>query len=77
MEYIDDAPPPFYISFNVHDKMIHNYILDSRAYYNLMTKIVMDEMGLEITKVYHDLYSFDSKRVKWLGVIKDLVVSLS
>ena len=37
----------------------------------------MDELGLEITKVYHDLYSFDSKRVKCLGVIKDLLVFLS
>ena len=37
----------------------------------------MDELGLEITKKYHDLYTFDSKKVKCLGVIKDLVVSLT
>jgi len=37
----------------------------------------MEELGLEITKAYHDLFSFDSKKVKCLGVIKDLVVSLS
>jgi hypothetical protein len=36
----------------------------------------MDELGLEVTKTYHDLYSFDSMKVKCLGVIKDLVVSL-
>jgi hypothetical protein len=30
---------------------------------------------LEVTKTYHDLYSFDSRKVKCLGVIKDLVVS--
>jgi hypothetical protein len=42
-----------------------------------MPKVVMDELGLDITKPYHDLYSFDSKRVKCLGVIKDLVVTLS
>jgi ribonuclease HI len=29
-----------------------------------------------VTKTYHDLYSFDSRRVQYLGVIKDLVVSL-
>jgi hypothetical protein len=33
-------------------------------------------LGLEITKAYHDLYSFDSRKVKCLGVIKDLVVTL-
>ena len=42
-----------------------------------MPKKVMDELGLEITKKYHDLYTFDSKRVKCFGVIKDLVVSLT
>ena len=42
-----------------------------------MPKKVMDELGLEITKQYHDLYTFDSKKVKCLGVIKDLVVSLT
>jgi ribonuclease HI len=36
----------------------------------------MEELGLEVTKAYHDLYSFDSRRVQCLGVIKDLLVSL-
>jgi hypothetical protein len=36
----------------------------------------MEELGLEVTKAYHDLYSFDSRRVQCLGVIKDLVVTL-
>jgi hypothetical protein len=38
--------------------------------------MVMDEIGLEITKTYHDLYSFDSRKVKFLGVIKYMVVTL-
>jgi hypothetical protein len=50
--------------------------MDSGASHNLMPKTVMDELGLEITKNYHDLYSFDSRKVKCLGVIKDLVVTL-
>jgi hypothetical protein len=40
-----------------------------------MPKSVLDELGLEITKAYHDLYSFVSRKVKCLGVIKDLVVT--
>ena len=32
---------------------------------------------MEITRPYKDLYSFDSKRVKCLGLIKDMVVSLN
>jgi hypothetical protein len=50
--------------------------MDSGASHNLMPKIVMEELGLEVTKPYHDLYSFDSRKVQCLGVIKDLVVTL-
>jgi len=42
-----------------------------------MVKVVMEELGLEITKPYQDIYSFDSKKLKLLGMIKYLVVSLS
>jgi ribonuclease HI len=50
--------------------------MDSGASHNLMPKTVMEELGLEVTQAYHDLYSFDSRRVQCLGVIKDLVVTL-
>ena len=42
-----------------------------------MPKAVMDEIGLSITKPYHDLFSFDSRKVKCLGLIKDLAVNLT
>jgi hypothetical protein len=50
--------------------------MDSGASHNLMPKIVMEELELEVTKAYHNLYSFDSRRVQFLGAIEDLVVSL-
>jgi hypothetical protein len=72
-----DASHPFYISLNVHDKILHNYLMDSGSSHNVMPKVVMEELGLEITKPYQDLYSFDSKKVKCLGLIMDMVVSLA
>jgi hypothetical protein len=72
----DDSSPPFYTSLNIHDKVLHNFLMDSGASHNLMPNAVMEELGLEVTRAYHDLYSFDSRRVQCLGVIKDLVVSL-
>jgi hypothetical protein len=72
----DDSSPPFCSSLNIHDKVFHNCSMDSRESHNLMPKNFMDELGLEVIKTYHDLYSFDSRKVKCLGVIKDLVVSL-
>jgi hypothetical protein len=72
-----DASPPFYISLNIHEKILHNCLMDSGASHNVMPKVVMDELGLDITKTYLSLHSFDSRKVKCLGVIKDMVVTLS
>jgi hypothetical protein len=72
----DDSSPPLYTSMNIHDKVVHNCSMELEASHNLMPKIVMDELGLEITKTYHDLYSFDSKKVQCLRVIKYLVLTL-
>jgi hypothetical protein len=52
-------------------------MLDSGASHNLMPKVVMDQLGLDITRPYKDLFSFDSRMVKCLGLIKYLVVSLA
>ena len=42
-----------------------------------MPKLIMEKMGLEVTRPYKDLFSFDSNQVKCLGLIKYLAVSLS
>ena len=42
-----------------------------------MPNVVMERLGLEITRPYKDLYSFDSRKVKCLVLIKDLCVSLT
>jgi hypothetical protein len=60
----DDSSPPFYTSLNIHDTVLHNCLMDSGASHNLMPKSVMDELGLEITKTYHDFFSFESRKVK-------------
>jgi len=72
----EDSSAPFYTSLNIHDKVFHNFLMDSGASHKLMPKTVMEELGLEVTKAYHDLYSFNSRRVQCIGFIKDLVVSL-
>ena len=73
----NEEVPPFYVSLNIHDMTLHNAILDSGASHNLMPKVIMERLGLGITKSYKDLFSFDSKIVKCIGLIKDVVVSLS
>ena len=77
IEDMDESFPPFYISLNIHDKILHNCLLDLGASHKLMPKAMMDDLVLIITKPYHDLFSFDSRKVKCLGLIKDLVINLS
>ena len=52
-------------------------MLDSGASHNLMPLLVTKEFNLQITKPYRDMYSFDSKRVKFIGLIKVMVLSLA
>lgn len=68
--------PPLYISLNIHDKILHNAMLDLGASHNLMPKAIMERLNLDITKPYKDLFSFDSSQVKCFGLIKDLCVTL-
>ena len=75
--YQEGPVPPFYVSLNVHDKILHNAMHDLGASHNLMPKAVMENLGLEITRPYKDLYSLDSSRVICLGLIKDLCVNLA
>lgn len=72
----DNDVPPFYISLRLREFVLHNAIFDFGASHNLMPKAIMEKLGLDITREYHDLFSFDSSRVRCIGLIKDLVVSL-
>jgi len=72
----DSEVPLLYSSLRLHEYILHNVMLDSGASHNLMPKAIMKNLGLDITRKYHDLYSCDSGRVRCIGLIKDLVVSL-
>ena len=41
-----DTVAPFYITLNVHDRLLHNCMLDSGALHNVMPKDIMDRLGL-------------------------------
>jgi len=73
---VDGGVPPFYVSLNIHDRIIHNAMFDSGASHNLMPKSVMEKLDLDITRPYKDLFSFDSSQVRCLGLMKYLCVSL-
>ena len=68
-EFADEETPPFYIRLNIHKAMLHNAMYDSQASHNLIPRIIMEELGLEVTKPYRDIFSFDSNKVSCLGLI--------
>ena len=75
-DIIEEDVPPFYITLKIHDLLLHNTMIDSGSSHNLMPKEIMDNLGLDDIRPYKDLFSFDSRKVICLGLIKDLVVSL-
>ena len=73
---VEEDVPPFYFTLKIHDLLLHNTMIDSGASHNLMPNELMHNLGLDIIRPYKDLFSFDSRKVICLGLIKDLVVSL-
>lgn len=72
-KFQEGCVPQFYVSLNIHDKILHNAMLASGASHNLMPKVVMERLGLEIGSPCKDLHSFESSRVKCL----DLCVNIA
>ena len=73
----EEDVPPFYVRLNVHGMILHNDMLDFGASHNLMPRVVVEILGLEITRPYKGLFSFDSRKVKCLGILKYLVFTLA
>jgi hypothetical protein len=68
---------PFYLSLLVNDKVLHNCMLDSGASSNVMTKKVMEQLNLRISRPYHNICAMDSKTIEVHGLIKGLQVHLA
>lgn len=74
---IDESVPPFYVILKIHDYLVYNFMLDYGVSHNIIPKLIMDQIQLQITRPYRDLYMFGSKKVHFLRLIKDLVVTLA
>jgi hypothetical protein len=68
---------PFYLSLLVNNKVLHNCMLDSGASSNVMTKKVMEQLNLRISRPYHNICAMDSRTIEVHGLIKGLQVHLS
>ena len=51
--------PLFYGSLLVDDLLLHNCMLDSSASSNVITRMVMEQLNLRITRPYHNVCAMD------------------
>jgi hypothetical protein len=46
-----DYVAPFYITLTMHDHLLNDCMLDYQASQNLMPKVIMEKLGLDITRL--------------------------
>jgi ribonuclease HI len=68
---------PFFITLLVNGYKLNNCMLDSGASACVMTKRVMEQLNLRVSRPYYNICAMDSKKIEVHGLIKDLQVHLS
>jgi hypothetical protein len=61
--------PPFFVSLEINDQWLHNCMYDSRASSNIITKGIMQRLGLKVIRPYHIVCAMDSReKLKPMGL---------
>jgi ribonuclease HI len=69
--------PPFYISVNIMDKIAHCCLIDGGSSPSVMSKIIMEELGLSCTNENaRSMLSYNSLQQTTMGEIKDVTLVL-
>ncbi len=55
---------PFFVSLLVNDYCPHNCLIDSRASSNVMTKKVMEQLNLRISRLYHNICAMIVRKLR-------------
>ena len=67
----------FFITLMVNGYRLYNCMLDSGTSACVMTKRVMEQLNLRISRPYYNICAMDSKKIGVHRLIKDLQVHLS
>ena len=73
----NEKSQPFFLSLLMNDYLLHDCMLNSRASSNVMTKKVMEQLNLRISRPYHNICNMHSKTIEVHGLIKGLQVHLA
>ena len=68
---------PFYISIKIMDKIVHYFLIDGGSGPSVMSKIIMEELGLSFTNENaRSMISYDILQQTTIGEIKDVTLVL-
>ena len=68
--------PPFYVSMKIMGKIVHSYLIDGGSSPNIMSKVIMEKLGLTCTGEARNMLTFNKKVQPAIGQIKDLTLTL-
>jgi len=67
---------PFYMTLHINALLLWNCMLNSGASNNIMTLEVMNQLGLQITRLYRNVRDMYAREVACLGIIENLQICL-
>jgi len=68
--------PPFYVSIKIMWKIAHSCLIDGGSSPNIMSKVIMEQLGLNCTGEARNMLTFNKKVQRTIGQIKDLTLTL-
>jgi hypothetical protein len=69
--------PPFFVSLEINDQWLHNCMYDFGASSNIITKGIMQRLGLKFTRTYHNVCATNFREIETHGIIIDFPVKLA
>jgi hypothetical protein len=77
MDWTREDHPPFFVSLMVNNMLLHNCMFDFGPSSNIITKKVMQQLNLNVTRPYHNVCAMDSMEINNVGIILNLRVRLA
>jgi hypothetical protein len=69
--------PPFLLTFEVFNRNLHNYLVDSGASSNVMPLVVCNKLGAFPLKSDKHVIQVDITQVKFMGELKDVMIRIA
>lgn len=68
--------PPFYVLMKIMGKIAHSCLIDGRSSLSIMSKVIMEQLGLTYTSEARNMLTFNKKIQPAIDQIKDLTLTL-